>query len=108
MLAATQIMPKFLVSDTFEVSGRPQFIVAGSVVEGDISEGMIVHVPLNSVVNMKARIHSIEFVPRHGGEDVCLYLDVGPDALKIWRVLNIGDETLEISPDGLEEKGEMI
>lgn len=96
-------MPKFLVTDTFEVHGRPQFIVAGTVIEGDISVGMVVHVPLNSVAGVKARIRSIEFVPRRGGEDVCLYLDIGPDALKIWRVLNIGDETLEVSKDGLEE-----
>lgn len=97
-------MSKFLVTDTFEVSGRPQFVVTGSVVEGDISVGMIVHVPLNSFVNMKARIHSIEFVRRHGGdEDVCLCLDVGPEAIKIWRALNIADETLEISADELSK-----
>lgn len=96
-------MPKFLVTDTFEVSGRPHFIVAGSIVEGDISVGMVVHVPLNSIVNMTARIHSIEFVRRHGGEDVCLCLDVGREFIQVWRVLNIADETLEISEDRLSE-----
>jgi len=95
-------MPKFLVKDTFEISGRPQFIVAGSIVEGDINAGMVVHVPVNSDSNIKARIHSIELAPRQGGEDVCLCLDVGPETIKIWRLLNIDDETLEVSRDGVE------
>ena len=95
-------MPRFHVRDTFEVTtDRKLFVMAGSIVEGDIRAGMFVRVPFNSSLEMTARIHSIEFARRLGGsEDVCLCIESEPDALELWHGLNIGDETLEITDDG--------
>ena len=97
------IMPKFHVINTFEIPDRQLFVIAGSVVEGEIRAGMFVHVPFNPAVAMTARIHSIEFARRQGdGEDMCLCLQAEPDALELWRDLNISDETLEITEDRSE------
>ena len=96
-------MPRFHVRDTFEITtDRKLFVMAGSVVEGQVRAGMFVHVPFNSSLDMTAKIHSIEFARRHGGEDVCLCFESEPDALELWRGLNIGDETLEITEAGSE------
>ena len=77
--------------------------MAGSVVEGEIRAGMFVNVPFNPAVAMTARIHSIEFARRQGGgEGMCLCLESDPEALQLWRNLNINDETLEITEDGSE------
>lgn len=76
--------------------------MAGSVVEGQLRAGMFVHVPFNSSLDMTAQIHSIEFARRQGSEEVNLCFELKPDALKLWRGLNIGDETLEITEDGFE------
>lgn len=96
-------MPRFRVRATFEITtDRKLFVMAGSVVEGEIRVGMFVHVPCNSSLDMTARIHSIEYARRQGGEDVCLCFESEPDALELWRGINIGDETLEITEDGSE------
>ena len=93
-------MPKFQVKDTFEISGRSGFFVTGLIVEGDINVGMFVHVPLNSAIDIKARIDALEFVRQLGGtEYIGLCLKLEPDALEIWRALNIRDETIEISEE---------
>jgi hypothetical protein len=95
-------MPRFHVRETFEIPDRKLFVLAGSIVEGQIRPGMFVPVPFNSSLEMTARIHSIEFARRSGGEDVCLCIESEPDALDLWRGLNIGDETFEITTDGSE------
>jgi hypothetical protein len=89
-------MPRFLVRDTFEIYDRKLFVLAGTIVTGVIRPGMFVHIPLNSSLAVTERIHSVELALRLGGEDVCLCLELDPDALKIARVLKIGD-AIEIS-----------
>jgi hypothetical protein len=50
---------------------------------------------------MTARIHSIEFVRRRDREaNVCLCFQAEREMLEIWRGLDIGDETFEVTPDG--------
>jgi hypothetical protein len=94
-------MPTFHVRDTFELPDRRLFVMAGSVVEGEIRAGMFVRVPFNSALDMTARIHSIEFARRQGcGEDVCLCIGAEPDEFETWRGLNISDETLEVTENG--------
>jgi len=39
-------MSKFRVNDTFALESRRLFVLAGSIVEGQIQAGMIVNVPL--------------------------------------------------------------
>jgi len=93
-------MPRFHVKDTFEIPDRKLFVMAGSIVEGEIQTGMFVRVPFNSSLVMTARIHSIEFAHRQGGEDVCLCIESEPELAEILRGLDIGDETFEITKDG--------
>jgi hypothetical protein len=95
-------MPKFHVRDTFEIPSRKLFVLAGSIVEGEIRKGMFVHVPCNSALDITGKIHSIEFARRNDGEDVCLCFEGDSDELGFWRAMNITDETLEISEHGSE------
>jgi hypothetical protein len=96
-------MPRFHVKDTFEVTtDRKLFVMAGTLVEGEIRPGMFARVPSNALLDMTARIHSIEFARRHSDEDVCLCFEFEPHALELWRGLNIRDETLEITENAAE------
>jgi len=66
-------MSKFRVNDTFALESRRLFVLAGSIVEGQIRAGMIVNVPLNSSLLISGQIHSVEFARRTDErEDVCL------------------------------------
>jgi hypothetical protein len=91
-------MSKFRVNDTFAVERRRLFVLAGSIAEGQIRAGMIVNVALNSSISRQ--IQSIEFARRAGGrEDVCLCIAYeSSDELKVWKALNIQNETLDIVP----------
>jgi hypothetical protein len=96
-------VPRFHVKDTFEVTtDRKLFVMAGTVVEGEIRAGMFIRVPFNSSLDLTARIHSVGFARRHGGEEVCVCFEFEADAFDVWRGLCIGDETLEISEHGSE------
>jgi hypothetical protein len=93
-------MPKFHVRDTFELPDRKLFVLAGSIVEGEIRKGMFVRLPFNPSLDMTAQIHSIEFARRLGGsEDVCLCIESEPELAVILRGLDIGDETFEVTAD---------
>jgi hypothetical protein len=93
-------MPKFHVKDTFEIPDRKLFVIAGSVLEGEIRAGMFVHIPFNSSVARTAQIHCVEFARRQGREDVCLCVESEPELAELFRDLNIGDQTFEITADG--------
>ena len=93
-------MSKFRVTDTFSLESRRLFVLAGSIVEGEIQAGMIVRVPLSSSVSVSGPIHSVEFARRAGGwEDVCFCIAYDdPSELATWRGISIGGETIEILP----------
>ena len=93
-------MPKFHVRDTFEIPDRQLFVLAGSIVEGEIRAGMFVRVSFNSSLDMTVRINCIEFARRQGGEDVCLCIESEPELAEMLRGLDIGDETFEVTTDG--------
>lgn len=93
-------MPRFHVKDTFEIPDQELFVMAGSIVEGEIRTDMFVHIPFNSSFATTARIHSIEFARRQGGEDICLCIKAEPELAEFLRDLNIGDETFEVSTEG--------
>jgi hypothetical protein len=92
-------MAKFHVKDTFTIEGRPHFVLAGTIVEGVIRPGMLVHVPFNSSTAMTARVDCIEFARRLGGhEDTCLCIRFNKaEELELWRGLAISNETIEVS-----------
>jgi hypothetical protein len=90
-------MPKFHVRDTFEIPNRKLFVLAGSIVEGEIRKGMYINILCNSALNISGEIHCVEFVRRKDGEDLCLCLEAGQNELDFWRAINISGETVEIS-----------
>lgn len=91
---------RFHVKDTFEIPSRQIFVMAGSVVEGEISAGMFVHIPLNSLAAITFRIHCIEAARRQGGEDVCLCFESQGKAGELLCGLNIENETFEVTTEG--------
>jgi hypothetical protein len=95
-------MPKFHVKETFQIPDRGLFVMAGSIVEGEIRKGMFVHFPCNSALDITGKIDCIEFARRKDGEDVCLCFEGEPEELDFWRAMNISDQTLEISDHGSE------
>ena len=96
-------MPKFRVKDTFEIPSRGLFVLAGSIIEGKIQAGMFVHFPFNPSLGMTAKIQYIEFARRTGGgEDTCLCIESEPEMNEVFRSLEIGNETLEVTESGLE------
>jgi hypothetical protein len=91
-------MSKFRVNDTFVRDHRQLFVLAGSIVEGQIQAGMTVNLPLNFSLSISGQIHGIEFARRTDGrEDVCLCIACeGSDELDVWNGLNIQNETLDV------------
>ena len=92
-------MPKFHVRDTFEITDRNLFVMAGSIVEGEVRTEMFVRIPLFSSHGVQLRIHCIEFARRQDGEDVCLCIERGPNFAEILRGLNVTGQTLEVTAD---------
>src|SRR2546429_9337963 len=89
-------VPKFYIRAAFEIPTRQLFVLAGSVTEGEVKPGMLVHVPINSQMVAVTRIDSIEFAQREGGEDVCLCLREGPET-KVLRGIDVTDELCEVT-----------
>lgn len=90
---------KFHVRDTFALTSRSFFILAGTIIEGFIRPGMAVQIVRNSTERLALEISAIEFARRQHGEDVCLcvrYAD--KDELDRLKALNIEDETFTIEP----------
>ena len=98
-------MCKFQVKDTFALESRRLFVLAGSIVKGQIRAGMIVNVPLNSSLVVSGEIHSVEFARRADGrEDVCLCISYeDSDELGMWKALNVQNETLDVVPSHSNE-----
>jgi len=90
-------MPKFHVRDTFELPDRELFVLAGSIVEGEIQRGMFVRVPFNSETGIRLLIDSIEMASHQDGEDVCLCIWSGPNFRDILRGMDFRDETFEVA-----------
>lgn len=91
-------MTKFQVNTTFRLEVNGWFVLAGSLLEGSLSKGMIVSVPCNSALNITAPIDSIEFARRIGGEDICVCISCADeDEFALWEGLNLSGEMLEIS-----------
>src|SRR5262245_35044867 len=99
MCARMPFMPKFLVKDTYVLESQRLIVLAGAIVEGSISAGMTVSVPLESSLSLSARIHNIGFARYPDRqEDVCLCIAYEhPEEAASWIGLGIRDETLDVS-----------
>jgi hypothetical protein len=93
-------MPKFQVRETFEIPDRELFVLAGSIVHGEIRTGMFVRVPLNSEAGIRLLIDTIEFTRHQNGEDVCLCIWSGPKFTEVLRGIDFRGETFEVAAEG--------
>jgi hypothetical protein len=95
-------MPEFHVIKTFEIPDRHLFVMAGSILAGEIRTGMFVRIPFNSSFALTLRIHCIEFARHSGGEDICLCIQAERETAEILRDLDLGNQTLAITAEGSE------
>jgi hypothetical protein len=100
MVACIDAMAEFQVTETFVLEARSFFVLAGSIMSGEVAPGMAVCLPLNSGFILTLPIKAVEFVLRAGGvENVCLCIHYADEVeLSLWRGLNIGNETLRVLP----------
>lgn len=91
-------MPQFHVRDTFAIQERTTFVMAGFVIEGEVTAGMVVSIPFNTNVKLIAKIDRVEFVHRPDGDVTCLCLDCQvPDEVTLWEALNVKNRTIDIT-----------
>ncbi len=91
-------MPRFHVRDTFAIQDKTTFVLAGFVVEGEVTAGMSVSIPFNAHVKLTAQIDRIEHVQRPDGDVVCLCLDCAvPDEVTLWEALNIRNRIIDVT-----------
>jgi hypothetical protein len=91
---------KFKVSRSFALPDRRTFVLAGSVVEGEVRAGMFVHIPLNSELTVVVPIDAVEYASRAKSEEVRLCLNYAdPEDLEIWKGLNLGGQVLQVAKE---------
>ena len=71
--------------------------MAGFVIEGEVTAGMLVRLPFKENVMVTAKINHIQFVRRPDGDVVCLCIRCAtPEEVTLWEALKIKDRTIEI------------
>ncbi len=91
------------VHGTFTVSVPvPIFVVSVEILEGNVRAGMFLRVPLNSMIDLTARIASIGPINNSWGLPlVGLAIRCEDEGVReIIDAMNIGDEILAITQDG--------
>jgi hypothetical protein len=92
-----RFMPRFHVRDTFAINDKTVFVMAGFVIEGEVTAGMLVRLPFKEKVMMTAAIDHIQFVRRPDGDVVCLCIRCAtPEEVTLWEALKIKDHTVDI------------
>jgi hypothetical protein len=73
--------------------------MAGFVIEGEISGGMLVRLPVHAHAMTTAEIDHIQYLRRPDGEVVCLCIKCqDPKEVLLWEALKIKDRTTDIIP----------
>jgi hypothetical protein len=94
-------MARFHVRDTFALNDRSAFVLAGFVIEGDVSRGMAVRMPFRPDVMVTATIGHVESLQRPDGNVVCLCIRcAAPQETALWESLGIKDRIVEVIPAG--------
>jgi hypothetical protein len=95
-------MPRFHVRDTFAISDRAFFVLAGFAIEGLIEAGMLVRMPFTSRVTITEEIDHLQRVERPDGEVLCLCIRCHtPDEAALWESLKLKETTVEVIPPTL-------
>jgi hypothetical protein len=90
-------MPRFHVRDTFAISDKAFFVLAGFAVEGQIQSGMLVRIPFNATLTVTEEVDHIQRIERPDGEVMCLCLRChSPQESSLWQALQLKDTTVEV------------
>jgi hypothetical protein len=90
-------MARFHVRDAFAIHDRSAFVMAGFVIEDEITADMLVRLPFKESVMMTAKIDHIQYIRRPDGDVVCLCIRcASPEETILWEALKIKDHTIEI------------
>ncbi len=90
-------MPRFHVRDTFAISDKAFFVLAGFALEGEVEAGMLVRLPFNAQLTITEEIDHIQRVTRPDGEVACLCLRChSPQEATLWEALALKDTTVEV------------
>ncbi len=100
-------MPKFQVKDRFELPEQQQFVLAGSVIEGEVQPGMWVNVPCSEFMTLRAPILEVETTTRSGREDVGLHVEADLGRILREDGVDIRGQTIEITPTRIKPKGSL-
>ena len=88
-------MAQFHVKRAFELPEESAFVLAGSIIEGEIRAGMFMDF-CSGVSCLRGPIDSIQFQKSGGPEGVWLIFNEDSDDLALWRLLNIQDEIMNV------------
>lgn len=92
-------MPRFHVRDAFPMADKCAFVMAGFSIEGAITDGMLVRLPVTHKVMVTAKIDQIQTLHRPDGDVTCLCIKCqDPKELALWDALRIKDRTVDIIP----------
>lgn len=90
-------MARFHVRDTFAISDKAFFVLAGFAIEGEITAGMLVRLPFNAQVTVTEEIDHLQHVLRPDGEVTCLCIRCHtPQEAALWEALRLKDTTVEV------------
>ena len=90
-------MSRFHVRDTFAISDRAFFVLAGFAIEGEIDAGMLVRLPFNAQVTVTEEIDHIQRIERPDGQVMCLCVRChSPEEATLWEALQLKDTTVEV------------
>ena len=92
-------MAKFHVRETFVIEDKKLFVMAGFILEGEITARMLVSLPFNSTVMMTAEIDHLQILRRPDGDITCLCVRfIDPAEVTLWQALKIDDRLVDIVP----------
>jgi hypothetical protein len=90
-------MSRFHVRDTFAISNRAFFVLAGFALEGEVETGMLVRMPFTARVTITEEIDHIQRIDRPDGQVLCLCIRCHtPDEATLWEALKLKDTTVEV------------
>jgi hypothetical protein len=94
-------MAKFHVRETFGIEDKKLFVMAGFILEGEITAGMLVSIPFNSTVMMTAEIDHLQTLERPDGNVTCLCICCpDPAEVTLWQALKIRNRMVDVVSAG--------
>lgn len=93
----------FQVIESFAIKRRNEFYLIGQLKEGSVQKNWFVNVPLNRSLYISVRIKEVEEVEMpDGNKYTLLIIHEAAEDPQLMLSLNIGNEELDISVEGLD------